>query len=147
MVLTGRKAGTETRHHLVERRSRLRHHPAERPPGALGRALEVGRRPPRDPHVEAGREDAFVPTLERIAEPFDILVCDLPFDRGDAAAAGVEQPRGLELDQAVRQAAHGLPGIERLQVEAEVERLVRVDQSAQPVRADVARVVAERQYP
>ena len=146
VVLPGRKAREQPRHHLVESRPDSRHHPAERPLDARRCPVELLNRAAVHPEVEASREDALVAALQRVAQPLGILVGDLALGGGDAPAPGVEQARGLELHQAVGQAAHRVPRVQRLEVQAEVERRALVDEPPEPVRGDVARVVGERQH-
>ena len=146
VILAGGQTGEQPRQHLVERRPRVGHHPAERALDVRGRLVELCRRPSVQPQVEARREDALVAALERVPQPLDVLVGDLALDARDAAALRVEQPRGLQLDHALSEAAHRLLRVERLEVQAQVQRRVEVDEPAEPVRADVARVVGEREH-
>ena len=84
--------------------------------------------------------------LGHLPQAFHVLVGDLALGAGDLAAAGVEQTRGLELNELVRQAPDRCRGIERVYVEAQIERLVEVDEAREPVGVDVARVVAEAEH-
>ncbi len=96
--------------------------------------------------VEGRREDALVPALDRVAQPLDVRVGDLALGRRDAAALRVEHARRLQLDEAAREPAHDLARVERLQVEAQVQRLAGIAQSSEPVRVDVPRVLREGQH-
>ena len=123
MIRPGREAGEQPRHHLVERRARAGHQPRERTIDRCGGAVELLGRAAVQAEVEAGREDPLVAALERVAQPLGVLVGDLPLGGGDAPAPRVEEARRLQLDHAAGERAHRLPRVQRLQVQAEVDRL------------------------
>src|SRR5690606_7835297 len=61
-------------------------------------------------------------------------------------AASVEHTRRLELDQPVGELPDGRTRVERLDVQADVDRSVEVDEAAQPVGEDVARVIDQSEH-
>ncbi|MBK9611518.1 hypothetical protein [Candidatus Amarobacter glycogenicus] len=108
--------------------------------------VHAGGRARAKTHVEAHGEDALLAPLEGIPQTFHVLVGDLALGAGDLAAACVEQPRRLKLHQLVGEPAHGRRGVERVDMDAQVQRLVEINKAGQPVGVDVARIVAEPEY-
>ena len=147
VVLAGGQAGEQAGQHLVERGPRRGEHPAQRRLDAARQFVQRAGLRRAQAEVEARREDALLAALQGVAQALDILVGDLALGAGDLAASGVEHPRGLELDQLVRQLADRRRRVQRLQVQADVERRIEVDQPPKPVGMDVARVLGERQDP
>jgi len=73
-----------------------------------------------------------------------VLVGDLSFRVGQAAAASRQQPRGVQLDQLVGEGGDHLGGLQGMEVETQLDRLFKVDQGREPTRTDRAGIAGPR---
>ena len=147
VVLARGQAGEEAGQHLVQGRAGGCQHPAQGRLHPAGEVVQGGQGGRPQAEVEAGREDPLLAPLEGVAQPLHVLVGHLPLGAGDLAAAGVQQPRRLQLHQLVGEAADGGRRLQRLQVEAQVQGLVEVDEAPQPVGVHVAGVLGQGEDP
>src|SRR5262249_21670940 len=91
--------------------------------------------------VEAHREDAFLATLQRVAQTLRILEGDLTLWIGETSTADVDEPRRLELDQLVAQQFDDGGCLEGLDMEADFNRMLELQERSQPAgrhRAGIA---------
>ena len=117
----------------------MRQHAVERDLDPTRQVVEVASELAQQ-DVQPDGEHLLLAALEGIAQALGVLVGDLALGIGEPAATCFEQSRRMRLHHLVGEGRdHGL-GLEREQVQAQLDRLLEVDQRLEPAWADASRV-------
>ncbi len=140
------QAGAEAAFLFQDGHPRVGEHAVERALDAPRQVVEraQGRRPQQ--HVQTDREDALLAALQGVAQPLGVLEGDLALGIGQPPAALVDQSRRLQLDQLVPEQLHDCRRGQRVDVQADFDRLLEVEQRLQPAGADDARVADDSEH-
>ena len=110
----------------------MRQHPVERGLDAARQVVEHTLRARPQQHVQTHRKHTLLPPLECVAQPLGVFEGDLPLGVGEPAAAQIHQSRGLQLDQFVAEQLDDAGGLQRVDVEAHLDRMLELQDGHQP---------------